>query len=136
MIHSFRVSTSKKSELIDITLQVKEIVAKETVRSGLCIVYVPHTTAGVTVNENADPHVAQDIAMGLDRVVPSHDRYLHSEGNSPAHIKASLIGCSETILVESGELVLGTWQGIYFCEFDGPRNRTVYVRMATCEGSG
>lgn len=134
MIRSFRVSTSKKSELMDITLQVKEIVAKERVKSGLCIVYVPHTTAGVTVNENADPHVAQDILMGLDRVVPSHDRYLHSEGNSPAHIKASLIGCSETILVESGELVLGTWQGIYFCEFDGPRNRTVYVKMATCEG--
>ena len=134
MIHSFRVSTSKKSELIDITPQVKEIVEKTRVRSGLCILYVPHTTAGVTLNENADPHVAQDILMGLDKVVPSHDRYLHSEGNSPAHIKASLIGCSETVLVESGELVLGTWQGVYFCEFDGPRNRTVHVRMASDEG--
>jgi secondary thiamine-phosphate synthase enzyme len=134
VIHTFLVSTSKKSELIDITRQVKEIVEKTRVRSGLCIIYVPHTTAGVTLNENADPHVAQDILMGLDKVVPSHDRYLHSEGNSPAHIKASLIGCSETVLVESGELVLGTWQGIYFCEFDGPRNRTVHVRMASHEG--
>jgi len=134
VIHSLRVSTSKKSELIDITRQVREIVEKARVRSGLCIIYVPHTTAGVTLNENADPHVAQDIVMGLDKVVPSHDRYLHSEGNSPAHIKSSLIGCSETVLVESGELVLGTWQGIYFCEFDGPRNRTVHVRVASYEG--
>lgn len=134
MIHSFRVSSSKKSELIDITRQVKEIVEKKRVRSGLCIIYVPHTTAGVTLNENTDPHVAQDILLGLDKVVPSHDRYLHSEGNSPAHIKASLIGCSETVLVESGELVLGTWQGIYFCEFDGPRNRTVHVKMTSHEG--
>jgi secondary thiamine-phosphate synthase enzyme len=134
VIHSFRVSSSKKSELIDITRQVKEIVEKKRVRSGLCIIYVPHTTAGVTLNENTDPHVAQDILMGLDKVVPFHDRYLHSEGNSPAHIKASLIGCSETVLVESGELVLGTWQGIYFCEFDGPRNRTVHVKMTSHEG--
>jgi len=133
VIHTFCVSSSKKAEFIDITQQVREIVKKTEVQSGLCIVYVPHTTAGVTVNENADPHVAQDILMGLDKVVPSHDRYLHSEGNSPAHIKASLIGCSETVLVESGELVLGTWQGIYFCEFDGPRSRTVYVRVSSHE---
>ena len=133
MIHSFRVSTSKKSELIDITLQVKAIVEKESVESGLCVVYVPHTTAGVTVNENADPDVVLDILMGLDKIVPSHDRYRHSEGNSPAHIKASLIGCSKTILMESGKLVLGTWQGIYFCEFDGPRNRTVHVKIAAGE---
>ena len=133
MIYSFRVSTSKKSEFIDITREVKEIVEKTGVRSGLCIIYVPHTTAGVTLNENADPQVAQDILMGLDKVVPSHDRYLHSEGNSPAHIKGSLIGCSETVLVESGELVLGTWQGIYFCEFDGPRSRTVHVRVSSHE---
>ena len=134
MVHSFRVATSKKSELIDITRQVGEIVEKARVRSGLCIIYVPHTTAAVTLNENADPYVSQDILMGLDKVVPSHDRYLHSEGNSPAHIKSSLIGCSETVPVESGELVLGTWQGIYFCEFDGPRNRTVHVRVASYEG--
>jgi secondary thiamine-phosphate synthase enzyme len=120
--------------LIDITRQVKEIVEKTRVRSGLCIIYVPHTTAGVTVNENADPHVAHDILVGLDKVAPSHDRYLHSEGNSPAHIKSSLIGCSETVLVEAGELVLGTWQGIYFCEFDGPRSRTVHVRVSSHEG--
>jgi secondary thiamine-phosphate synthase enzyme len=134
VIHSFRVSTTKKSELIDITRQIGEIVEKARVRSGLCIIYVPHTTAAVTLNENADPYVSQDILMGLDKVVPSHDRYLHSEGNSPAHIKSSLIGCSETVPVESGELVLGTWQGIYFCEFDGPRNRTVHVRVASYEG--
>lgn len=136
MIHTFRVSTSKKSELIDITRQVNEVVEKGELESGLCVVYVPHTTAGVTVNENADPDVALDILMGLEKIVPSHDRYLHSEGNSPAHIKASLIGCSKTILVESGKLLLGTWQGIYFCEFDGPRNRTVYVKMTTGEGKG
>ena len=134
MIYSFRVASSRKSELIDITRQVKEIVEKTRVRSGLCILYVPHTTAAITLNENADPHVAQDILMGLDKIVPFHDRYLHSEGNSPAHIKASLIGFSETLFVESGELVLGTWQGIYFCEFDGPRNRTVHVKVISHEG--
>jgi len=134
VIYSFRVASSRKSELIDITRQVKEIVEKTRVRSGLCILYVPHTTAAITLNENADPHVAQDILMGLDKIVPFHDRYLHSEGNSPAHIKASLIGFSETLFVESGELVLGTWQGIYFCEFDGPRNRTVHVKVISHEG--
>ena len=92
MIYTFRVSTSKKSELIDITRQVRDIVEKTRVGSGLCIIYVPHTTAAVTLNENADPHVAQDILVGLDKVAPFHDGYLHSEGNSPAHIKSSLIG--------------------------------------------
>jgi len=135
LIDRFDVSSSKKTELIDITRQVKGIIQKTKVQSGLCIIYVPHTTAAVTINENADPHVALDIITGLDQLVPSHDRYLHGEGNSPAHIKASLIGFSETVLVESGDLVLGTWQGIYFCEFDGPRRRIVHVRVSPHPGS-
>jgi secondary thiamine-phosphate synthase enzyme len=97
-------------------------------------VYVPHTTAAITINENADPSVPQDIVMELNKIVPSQDRYQHMEGNSPAHIKASLLGFSQMVFVESGRLVLGTWQGIFFCEFDGPRSRKVYVKAMKTEG--
>jgi secondary thiamine-phosphate synthase enzyme len=129
MIQTFQVRTSKKTEFIDITHSVQEAVKKTGVEEGICFVFIPHTTAAVTINENADPSVSQDILMELNRLVPFQDRYQHIEGNSPAHIKASLIGCSQTVLVESGKLALGTWQGIFFCEFDGPRNRKVHVRV-------
>lgn len=129
MIQTFLVETSTQTELIDVTHSVQEIVKKVGVEDGICIVFIPHTTAAITINENADPNVVQDILMELNKIVPFKDQYCHIEGNSPAHIKTSLVGCSETVLIESGKLVLGTWQGIFFCEFDGPRNRKVYVKV-------
>lgn len=129
MIQTFQVRTSKQTEFIDITRSVQEAVKKTGVEEGICFIFIPHTTAAVTINENADPSVSQDIVMELNKVVPFQNRYQHLEGNSPAHIKASLIGCSQSVFVESGKLTLGTWQGIFFCEFDGPRNRKVYVKV-------
>jgi len=129
MIQTFQVRTSKKTEFVDITRSVQEAVKKTGVGEGICFIFIPHTTAAVTVNENADPSVCQDILMELNNLVPFQNRYQHLEGNSPAHIKASLVGCSQTVLVESGKLALGTWQGIFFCEFDGPRSRKVHVRV-------
>ncbi len=129
MIQTFQVRSSQRTDFIDITQFVQEAVKKSGITEGICFVFVPHTTAAVTINENADPSVIQDMAMAMNKIVPSEDRYRHLEGNSPAHIKSSLVGCSEAILVESAKLVLGTWQGIFFCEFDGPRNRRVYVKI-------
>jgi secondary thiamine-phosphate synthase enzyme len=129
MIQTFQVKTTTQTEFIEITHSVQEAVQKTGMRDGICIIFVPHTTAAVTINENADPSVIQDIVMELNKIVPFKDQYRHMEGNSPAHIKASLMGCSEIVLVESGKLFLGTWQGIFFCEFDGPRNRKVHVKM-------
>ncbi len=129
MIQTFQVRTSKQTEFIDITHSVQEAVQKTGVREGVCIIFIPHTTAAITINENADPSVSKDIIMELNKIVPFEDRYQHTEGNSPAHIKASLIGCSQTVFVESGKLALGTWQGIFFCEFDGPRSRKVNVKV-------
>ena len=129
MVQTFQVKTSIQSEFIDITRSVQEAVKKTGVKDGICIIFIPHTTAAVTINENADPSVVQDILMELNKMVPFKDPYRHMEGNSPAHIKASLLGCSEMVIVESGKLVLGTWQGIFFCEFDGPRNRKVHVKV-------
>ena len=134
MIQTFQVKTSRRTDLVDITRSVQEAVRKSGVKEGVCFVFVPHTTAAVTINENADPSVLEDIKMSLDKIVPFEGPYRHLEGNSPAHIRSSLIGCSQTVLVESGKLVLGTWQGIFFCEFDGPRSRKVYVRVASDEG--
>ena len=133
MIQTFQVRTSKQTEFIDITHSVQEAVKKTGVEEGICFIFIPHTTAAVTINENADPSVSQDIVMELNRLVPFQDRYQHLEGNSPAHIKTSLIGCSQTVFVESGKLALGTWQGIFFCEFDGPRNRKVHVKVMKAE---
>jgi len=104
-------------------------VAKSGVRQGLCMVYVPHTTAGVTINESADPSVRADLLMVLNQMVPWKADYRHLEGNSPAHVKSSLVGTSQTVAIENGTLVLGTWQGIFFCEFDGPRQRSVHLRI-------
>lgn len=125
-----RVSTKSRTELVDITSQVQDAVRESGVLDGICHVYVPHTTAGITINENADPSVRQDILMELNKMVPFEDSYKHLEGNAAAHIKASIMGSSETILVEGGRLLLGTWQGVFFCEFDGPRNRRVLTRIS------
>jgi secondary thiamine-phosphate synthase enzyme len=133
MIQTLQVRSSKQTEFIDITRLVQEIVQKAGVEDGLCILLVPHTTAAVTINENADPSVPRDILMELNKIVPFEDRYQHTEGNSPAHIKSSLIGCSQTLFIKSGELLLGTWQGIFFCEFDGPRNRQVHIKVIRTE---
>jgi secondary thiamine-phosphate synthase enzyme len=125
-----RVSTRSRTELVDITGEVQKAVADSGVRDGVCHVYVPHTTAGVTINENADPSVREDILMELNKVVPFQDNYRHLEGNAAAHIKATIVGSSETMLVQGGRLLLGTWQGLFFCEFDGPRTRRVLVKTS------
>lgn len=129
MIAKVRVSTRLQTELIDITSQVQKVVTEQKVKSGICVVWVPHTTAGITINENADPSVRRDILVELNKIIPEREYFTHSEGNSPAHIKSSVIGCEKTILVEDGHLALGTWQGVYFCEFDGPREREVWVKV-------
>lgn len=123
------VASSKKEELIDITGKVRACLKKSGLKDGLCTVFVPHTTAGITINEHADPDVKEDIIKGL-RFVPERG-FKHNEGNSPSHIKSSVIGCSQTIIVENGSMRLGTWQGIYFAEFDGPRNREIYVKVVS-----
>jgi secondary thiamine-phosphate synthase enzyme len=113
--------------MIDITGRIRTLLKESGIKSGVCHVFVPHTTAAVTINENADPDVPRDILMELEKIVPLSDNYRHMEGNSAAHIKASMLGASETIFIENGDLVLGTWQSIFFCEFDGPRTRRVLV---------
>jgi len=123
------VKTKAKTELIDITAEIRRWVQSQGISEGLCMLYVPHTTAAVTINENADPSVPADILMVLNQIVPWEAGYRHREGNSPAHLKATLVGASEMVAVESGSLVLGTWQGIFFCEFDGPRTRSLHVRL-------
>jgi len=127
--HRLSVRTRSKVEFQNITRAVQEVVDSSRVESGVCYVFVPHTTAAVTLNEQADPSVVEDIAEQLESIVPQHGNYHHSEGNSPAHIKASLFGSSEMVMVDDGRLVLGTWQGIFFCEFDGPRSRSVLVKI-------
>ena len=123
------VKSRKRSEMIDITALVQQEVTRSGVRDGLCAVYVPHTTAGVTINEGADPSVCDDILNKLKRLVPQDEGYRHIEGNSDSHIKASLIGSSVTVIIEDNSLVLGTWQKIFFCEFDGPRSRKINVKI-------
>ncbi len=125
------VKTLQRTQFIDITRQVEEAIAREDVEEGLCYLYVPHTTAGLTINENADPAVAQDMLASLNKLIPFEDNYRHMEGNSAAHIKASLVGLALYIIIKGKKLVLGTWQGIYFCEFDGPRNRKVYLKTVS-----
>jgi secondary thiamine-phosphate synthase enzyme len=126
----FRVSTRGRTEMIDITDRVEAAVRDAGVRDGDVIVFCPHTTAAITINENADPSVVHDVLLALDDIVPrSRAEYRHSEGNSDAHVKSSLVGCSEQVLIRAGSLVLGTWQAVYFCEFDGPRSRRVIVQV-------
>ncbi len=123
------ITTRDREVLVDITAQVAAAVKKSGVSSGICLVYTPHTTAGITINENADPDVQRDLVRGLRHLDLEGVAFDHGEGNSPAHVKSTLVGCSETLIVEKGALLLGTWQGIYFCEFDGPRTRKVHVKV-------
>ena len=129
MLIPLRVSTSAHTQMLNITDMIQDAVTESGVRSGVCTVFIPHTTAAVTINENADPDVVRDFTMEINKLVPWEDGYRHMEGNSAAHLKASMIGFSEQIIIEGGRLVLGTWQGIYFCEYDGPRRRNVYVKI-------
>ena len=124
-----KVKTRSKTELIDITSEVQDLVRSSGIKEGFCMLYVPHTTAAVTINESADPSVKDDILMVINQIIPWEAGYRHIEGNSPAHIKSTIVGASELIAIENEKLVLGTWQGIFFCEFDGPRNRKVNVHL-------
>jgi secondary thiamine-phosphate synthase enzyme len=123
------VKTNSKTELIDITAKIEEVISQNSITNGLCFLFVPHTTAAVTINESADPSVKSDMLMVLNQMVPWKADYRHMEGNSPAHVKSSLIGASELITIANKRLVLGTWQGIFFCEFDGPRQRKLHVKF-------
>ncbi len=125
------VKTDSRTQFLDITGKIRQSVKETGIRTGMAMLYVPHTTAAVTINESADPAVRSDIVMALDKIVPENDNYRHMEGNSPAHIKSTLVGASELIAIENGSLVLGTWQGIFFCEFDGPRTRKLHVNFLT-----
>jgi secondary thiamine-phosphate synthase enzyme len=129
MLQTLTVRTNGRTEFLDLTSQIQERVRQSGVTEGLCHIFVPHTTAGVTINENADPSVPADILMVLNRLISDGEPYRHLEGNSPAHIKASLVGPQLTLLVSGGCLVLGTWQGIFFCEFDGPRSRRLHLKI-------
>jgi len=133
-VERIEVRSSRRCELKDITPEVRRAVGSAGVQEGVCTVFVPHTTAAVTINENADPTVVRDILKELEKIAPFEDGYEHAEGNSAAHLKASLFGPSVQIIVSQGSLLLGTWQGVYFCEFDGPRNRTVWVQTAASGG--
>jgi secondary thiamine-phosphate synthase enzyme len=134
-MHTLQLKTTRRMQLLDITDQIAALVQKSAVHAGLCHLYVPHTTAAVTINEHADPDVAADVEAFLDRLVPYRGPYKHSEGNSDSHAKALLVGASQTIFIEDGKLALGRWQGIFFCEFDGPRERRVYVKMVSDRGA-
>lgn len=123
------IRTNAHTEFINITARIQQAVSESGVRDGICTLFVPHTTAAVTINENADPDVVRDLKAELEKIVPWEDGYHHYEGNSAAHLKSSMIGFSQQIIIEDGRLVLGTWQGIYFCEFDGPRNRKLKVKI-------
>jgi secondary thiamine-phosphate synthase enzyme len=129
MIQSISVHSRIHEELIDITSDVEEVIRGSKISEGVCYIYTPHTTAAITINENADPAVQKDILKGLSHFKLESISFSHREGNSPSHIKSSLIGCSEVVIISGGRLLLGTWQGIYFCEFDGPRTRKVHVKV-------
>ncbi|MBI5573267.1 MAG: YjbQ family protein [Elusimicrobia bacterium] len=130
MLKKIELSTLQNTEFVDITTSVQKKISQSEMSDGVCVVFVPHTTAGITINENADLDVVKDILMMLDKKIPLSDSgYRHSEGNSAAHIKASIIGSSVSVIVENEKLQLGTWQGIYFCEFDGPRKREIWVKI-------
>jgi len=128
MLFNFQLKTPKEG-FVDITAEVTEAISESGVNEGICVVYCPHTTAAITINENADPDVKTDLISGFDKVFPDFESFRHAEGNSDAHIKSSVVGASETIIVTGGRPLLGTWQGVYFCEFDGPRNRKFYVKV-------
>ncbi|MFB9325790.1 secondary thiamine-phosphate synthase enzyme YjbQ [Paenibacillus aurantiacus] len=130
MLFTRNLRTSRRDEMIDITREVASIVSKEDIREGLAVVYCPHTTGGITIQENADPDVKHDVLMRLDEIYPwEHPKYRHAEGNTASHLKAITTGSSQTVVVQDGKLLLGRWQGIYFCEFDGPRTREYVVKL-------
>lgn len=129
MLKEIKITTNKAQELIDITSQIKEIISLSKIKDGLCLMYCPHTTSGITINENTDPDVKIDILNQLGEIIPLNNHYKHSEGNSAAHIKSSLVGVSKTLIIQNYQLVLGTWQAILFCEFDGPRKRKIFVKI-------
>lgn len=129
MIHELQVTTEMQVQLCDVTTEVQRVISASGIKEGLALLFVPHTTAAVTINENADPDVAIDMLNGLSQWIPMHNQYRHREGNSAAHIKSSLIGASEQLIIRNGKLLLGTWQGIYFCEFDGPRCRKLQLKL-------
>jgi secondary thiamine-phosphate synthase enzyme len=126
---TLNIKTDRRTQFVDVTTQVERVVAESGVADGVCYVYVPHTTAAVTINEHADPDVATDVEGALGRLVPQQGPYWHCEGNSDSHIKAILVGASQVVFVEGGKLALGRWQGIFFCEFDGPRERKMVVKV-------
>ena len=129
MLKEFSIRTNQQVEFVKLTGQIQKLLDESGAQEGICHVYVPHTTAGITINEGADPDVVRDMTMELNKIVPFEDGYRHAEGNSAAHIKASMMGSSAAVMIENGKLVLGTWQAIFFCEFDGPRTRRVLVRF-------
>jgi secondary thiamine-phosphate synthase enzyme len=129
MLETIKVTSAKRIEFIDITGKITNIIYKSGIKEGHCIILVPHTTAGVTINENADPDVTFDIMSKISKLIPQNENYAHIEGNSDAHIKSSLFGQTLNLIIDNGNIVLGTWQGIYFCEFDGPRNRKVHIKI-------
>ncbi|TET60614.1 YjbQ family protein [Candidatus Aerophobetes bacterium] len=129
MTKQITVATRSKTELVDISSEIEKIVKDSGIKDGVCWVFVPHTTAGISINEGADPSVKRDILSRLDKLVPSAERYEHLEGNAPAHIKTSIVGSSEILIIEKGRLLLGTWQSLYLCEFDGPRHRKVIIKI-------
>ena len=131
MLKIIPIHTHGRTEILDITSDIQKVVQESNPQEGLCCIFVPHTTAGITINENADPSVQEDILQGLNKMVPFEASYHHLEGNSAAHIKSSIVGSSITIIIENGKLKLGAWQGICFCEFDGPRTREVWVKIVS-----
>ena len=128
-MQTIEIRSRHRCEMINITQKIKTIIKESGVRDGICVLYIPHTTAGITINECADPDVVSDMSSFLSRLIPQSDSFRHSEGNSDAHIKAGLTGFSQHIIIEQGQIVLGTWQGIFFCEFDGPRTRKLHIKI-------
>lgn len=128
-MYEIEINTTDQVQFIDITQKIREALDEKEIKNGICTVFVPHTTAAVTINENADPDVSTDMIKEINKIVPFSDNYRHFEGNSAAHLKSSIIGVSETVIIEDGDLKLGRWQGIYFCEFDGPRKRKIWIKI-------
>ncbi len=129
MFKKFSIRTDRRNQMIDISSKIREAINQSGVTEGVAFIHIPHTTAGVTINENADPDVQYDMEHFMSKLIPKENGFHHFEGNSDSHIKASLFGCDKSIIIEDGEPLLGTWQGVYFCEFDGPRNRNFYVKI-------